>query len=473
MATIEILSTTLSSRVSSSDRSDSSIEFYPDSISSSSSSDPSDSQKSDHSNSILVTTKNCDICFEGIGDGDGDGDDDGNSFLSRCPYSSICFSCLRSYLESKINDSQIFSNGNIKCYCSQHQCGHDLNPTEILLILSSSSFSSMRTTRPRNENNDPLDSVQNLQQSDDLVENVQQSDDLVKKYHRFHQNILVTLDPTKSWCPLPNCGGIATLLQPSVAAATAVTTAATAVTTAASYRHEAQCELCQFRFCTQCLKDHSTTWSSVVCSLSSLPSSGQKSNSAAEDKSIQKWKSNHGGVSRKCPQCRHHIEKNGGCNHMTCTFCKHEFCWCCKSTYHPQGGCSAGKMCRLLALNKNHRWGSSFLTRTCTKSLAFPVVVSVACVGVGLGTSVAAVSAVTILPYLGIKKFHKYLTKDDPDDFPMERHHRPPFSRSPASRHLDVSFSDVDGSFDDDDYEYGSRLSWKEEEESSFSDLDL
>jgi ariadne-1 len=32
---------------------------------------------------------------------------------------------------------------------------------------------------------------------------------------------------------------------------------------------------------------------------------------------------------RKCPSCTTRIEKNQGCNHMTCKVCKHEFCWIC------------------------------------------------------------------------------------------------------------------------------------------------
>ena len=38
--------------------------------------------------------------------------------------------------------------------------------------------------------------------------------------------------------------------------------------------------------------------------------------------------------SKKCVQCQKHIEKNGGCNHMTCKLCGKEFCWLCLSNWH-------------------------------------------------------------------------------------------------------------------------------------------
>lgn len=39
-----------------------------------------------------------------------------------------------------------------------------------------------------------------------------------------------------------------------------------------------------------------------------------------------------------CPNCKAIIEKNGGCNHMTCQHCHHEFCWMCGKEWksHPQ-----------------------------------------------------------------------------------------------------------------------------------------
>ncbi|VEL32729.1 unnamed protein product [Protopolystoma xenopodis] len=42
---------------------------------------------------------------------------------------------------------------------------------------------------------------------------------------------------------------------------------------------------------------------------------------------------------KECPKCRAVIEKNGGCNHMTCKNlnCKYDFCWVCLDRWEPHG----------------------------------------------------------------------------------------------------------------------------------------
>jgi len=32
---------------------------------------------------------------------------------------------------------------------------------------------------------------------------------------------------------------------------------------------------------------------------------------------------------KDCPRCHVAVEKNGGCNHMTCRQCTYEWCWLC------------------------------------------------------------------------------------------------------------------------------------------------
>ncbi|CAH3158678.1 unnamed protein product [Porites evermanni] len=39
----------------------------------------------------------------------------------------------------------------------------------------------------------------------------------------------------------------------------------------------------------------------------------------------------------QCPNCGSCIEKNGGCNHMQCIKCKHDFCWMCCGDWRSHG----------------------------------------------------------------------------------------------------------------------------------------
>ncbi|KAK1228577.1 hypothetical protein PQX77_008380 [Marasmius sp. AFHP31] len=53
-----------------------------------------------------------------------------------------------------------------------------------------------------------------------------------------------------------------------------------------------------------------------------------------DDSETANWiKSN----TKECTQCHSTIEKNGGCNHMTCKKCKHEFCWVCMGPWSEHG----------------------------------------------------------------------------------------------------------------------------------------
>jgi ariadne-1 len=56
---------------------------------------------------------------------------------------------------------------------------------------------------------------------------------------------------------------------------------------------------------------------------------------------INDWNLVHGSSSfwikinaKPCPTCKVPIEKNGGCNHVTCSKCRAEFCWICLSYIH-------------------------------------------------------------------------------------------------------------------------------------------
>ena len=79
-----------------------------------------------------------------------------------------------------------------------------------------------------------------------------------------------------------------------------------------------------YKFCFNCLKD----WH------------GDKQCNIEVDKSFENWRDSL--KVKRCPKCKYFIEKNYGCNHMTCSFCKYEFCWICfqeyKSGHYDLGG---------------------------------------------------------------------------------------------------------------------------------------
>lgn len=45
---------------------------------------------------------------------------------------------------------------------------------------------------------------------------------------------------------------------------------------------------------------------------------------------------------KPCPKCHRPIEKNQGCMHMTCSQCRHEFCWLCNGSWAEHGERTGG-----------------------------------------------------------------------------------------------------------------------------------
>lgn len=118
------------------------------------------------------------------------------------------------------------------------------------------------------------------------------------------------------WCPRAACGAVVRLDFADQGKDFALDAAR------AGRALDASCPACGEAFCWACGGGahepascvHARAW-------------GALTRAAAEDAAgfSHEWVAQH---TKLCPQCRNPIEKNSGCNHMTCR-CGHEFCWVC------------------------------------------------------------------------------------------------------------------------------------------------
>jgi chemotaxis protein histidine kinase CheA len=82
------------------------------------------------------------------------------------------------------------------------------------------------------------------------------------------------------------------------------------------------CGSCQQRYCSHCLFNHPTN---MTCAQAERERDPDLVNQASEQ-----WIREN---TKNCPNCNHGIQKDLGCNHMTCRQCGHEFCWTCLAAY--------------------------------------------------------------------------------------------------------------------------------------------
>lgn len=105
-----------------------------------------------------------------------------------------------------------------------------------------------------------------------------------------------------SWCPYPECGS-GQLNERSTSAQPRVT-----------------CIKCKRMICSF----HRTKWHiGMTCD-------EYDRTNVVVDNATKKWLGKH---SKQCPQCKSPIEKIGGCDHLSCEKCKHQFCWKCFADY--------------------------------------------------------------------------------------------------------------------------------------------
>jgi len=124
------------------------------------------------------------------------------------------------------------------------------------------------------------------------------------KYEEFALASALNSMPDIRWCPKPNCKNamIGEEQNPMMICSN---------------------PQCRFTFCFNCKEE----WhADATCEQFQ---EWRHENSEADAKYDEWVKAN----AKKCPKCQAPIEKNGGCNHMTCKNCQYEFCWLCSGQY--------------------------------------------------------------------------------------------------------------------------------------------
>ena len=124
-----------------------------------------------------------------------------------------------------------------------------------------------------------------------------------QKYEEFSLKAALDGDPNVRWCPNPkSCGNAIVNEDPS--------------------NTKMVCGVCRYEFCFLCGDEyHLGTCEEYE---------NWKIENGKADKEFKKWAK---GNTKPCPQCKAVIQKNSGCNHMTCYKCKYEFCWLCMGKY--------------------------------------------------------------------------------------------------------------------------------------------
>ena len=140
--------------------------------------------------------------------------------------------------------------------------------------------------------------------------------DLLPKFELFQLRSFAESSKLIRWCPGKGCDMVA------------VAQSASAMEQEGSI---ASCHSCTTSFC-------------LVC--------GEEPHSPSSCKELARWNEKCRNESetanwilantKSCPKCSSRIEKNQGCNHMTCQHCRYEFCWICMGDWSEHGTSTGG-----------------------------------------------------------------------------------------------------------------------------------
>eukprot|EP01129_Flabellula_baltica_P013251 TRINITY_DN611_c0_g1_i1.p1 TRINITY_DN611_c0_g1~~TRINITY_DN611_c0_g1_i1.p1 ORF type:complete len:262 (-),score=27.20 TRINITY_DN611_c0_g1_i1:43-828(-) len=128
--------------------------------------------------------------------------------------------------------------------------------------------------------------------------------DLFERYESFTLLESLKNDSNIRWCPNPMSCGNAMIVESGFDL------------------KKIKCRVCEYSFC-------------GLCSEEAHEGSCEENKKSLEynddDFEFYYWSRKN---SSNCPNCHIRIQKNSGCNHMTCSNCRFQFCWLCKGEYN-------------------------------------------------------------------------------------------------------------------------------------------
>ncbi|XP_068588995.1 E3 ubiquitin-protein ligase ARIH2 [Cebidichthys violaceus] len=145
-----------------------------------------------------------------------------------------------------------------------------------------------------------------LQMPEDFVLPLLPGEELKDKYRRYLFRDYVESHFQLQLCPGADCPIVIKVQEPRA--------------------RRVQCSRCSEVFCFKCRQMyHAPTDCSTI---------RKWLTKCADDSETANYISAH---TKDCPKCNICIEKNGGCNHMQCSKCKHDFCWMCLGDWKTHG----------------------------------------------------------------------------------------------------------------------------------------
>jgi len=135
--------------------------------------------------------------------------------------------------------------------------------------------------------------------------------ELSKKFEEYQLRSFVEMNNMMRWCPGPGCTKVA-------------------MANSAGFIGIAECT-CSKEFCIRCGEEPHAP--------STCPELAKWREKCRNESETANWILAN---TKSCPKCNTRIEKNQGCNHMSCQQCKYEFCWICLGDWSQHGANTGG-----------------------------------------------------------------------------------------------------------------------------------